>query len=64
LGTLLLKVEWRKLMAKKLKPKHLGTGLASKAGKALKGRKSKIDRALDKAMGGSKPTKKKTRARG
>lgn len=51
-------------MAKKLKPKHLGTGLASKAGKALKGRKSKIDRALDKAMGGSKPTKKKTRARG
>jgi len=55
----------------KAKLKHLGTGLANKAGKALKGRAAQLKAAEQKAMGGSKPTrakvnkkKKTTRARG
>lgn len=39
---------------KKPSPKMLGTGMARKAGDAIKNRQSRIDAAIDKASGGRK----------
>ncbi len=45
-------------MAKKPTPGMLGKGMAAKAGKALKGRKSKMEEEIEKATGGSRSKKR------